>query len=209
MTERRLSTVTPIDVEKVEHLAEDIVKNKKTWMVALDGSDQSFEALDHAINLMDKAHDHLCMLHVCVTKPSTLSKMTLSNEQIEEWRRQTIAQGEELVWKAERIAKDAKVITTTSQNREADDVKDEIVRECTAIGVNYLVMGSRGMGNPLGRLILGSTTEHCIKNSPVPVLIVKKTETHEPGAPGTRSRSVSLSLESQPPVVPAESIQRD
>jgi len=186
--ERRLS-IAPLDVHHVSELADNITLNKTKWLVALDGSLQSFEALDHAVHLMNKQHDHLILLHVSLTKPGALSRMTLSAEQIEEWRRQTIAQGEEMLWKAERIARDEKVLTITSQNREADDVKEEIVRQCDVELVNYLVMGSRGVGNLIGKFLLGSTTEYCVKYAPVPVMIVKK---NNPDESGGRSRSESL-----------------
>ncbi|PRP83520.1 hypothetical protein PROFUN_04394 [Planoprotostelium fungivorum] len=196
--ERRLSVshpaASPVDEKVVYQLSENIIQNKTKWMVALDGSEQSFEALNHAVKLMNKHDDHLILLHVCLTKPSALSRMTLTAEQIEEARRQTIAQGEDIMWKAERIARDEKVNTITSQNREAEDVKEEIIRECTQLEVNYLVMGSRGMGNLLNKILLGSTTEYCVKFSPVPVMIVKK---NTPDAMGSRRGSVDVTAQIQ------------
>lgn len=105
------------------------------------------------------------------------------------------------------------MVTITSQNREAEDVKDEIIRECEVEGVQYLLMGSRGMGNLIGKILLGeydtraiynetgSTTEYCVKFAPVPVMIVKK-NTPDTGTTSHRASFSAPSVEIPTTVAP-------
>jgi nucleotide-binding universal stress UspA family protein len=61
----------------------------------------------------------------------------------------------------------------TSYNKESENVKEEIVLQCGFLGVDYLLMGSRGL-DKIPKMVLGSTSEYCVVHAPCPVMIVKK-----------------------------------
>jgi hypothetical protein len=82
----------------------------KVWMVSLDGSEASFEALDNALSIINKEKDSLILLYVSHTRPSTFSRLTLTNEQLEEWKNQIVQHGNEILKKGEQIVRQNKVI---------------------------------------------------------------------------------------------------
>lgn len=53
------------------------------------------------------------------------------------------------------------------------DPRDELVRKAHELGVNALVVGSRGMGL-LKRALVGSVSNFCFHNCHCPVIVVKR-----------------------------------
>lgn len=53
------------------------------------------------------------------------------------------------------------------------DAREEIVRKVVELGADTLIMGSRGLG-ALKRTLLGSVSDFCAHNVPVPLIIVKE-----------------------------------
>jgi nucleotide-binding universal stress UspA family protein len=58
------------------------------------------------------------------------------------------------------------------------EAAEELLKE-TDLGVDLLVMGSRGHG-PLGRVLLGGVSAKVARNAPCPVLVMPRSTTHEP-----------------------------
>ncbi|KAJ3149081.1 hypothetical protein HDU89_004084 [Geranomyces variabilis] len=52
------------------------------------------------------------------------------------------------------------------------DPREELVHKTAEINADMLVMGSRGMGT-IKRALLGSVSDHCVHNSPCPVVVVR------------------------------------
>lgn len=52
------------------------------------------------------------------------------------------------------------------------DPAAEIIRTATESGTDFIVMGTRGLG-VVGKLVLGSVTEHVLHAAPCPVVIVR------------------------------------
>jgi nucleotide-binding universal stress UspA family protein len=55
---------------------------------------------------------------------------------------------------------------------------EELLRE-TELGVDLLVMGSRGHG-PVGRVLLGGVSAKVVRSAPCPVLVLPRNAAHEP-----------------------------
>jgi nucleotide-binding universal stress UspA family protein len=56
---------------------------------------------------------------------------------------------------------------------------EELLKE-TELGVDLLVMGSRGHG-PLGRVLLGAVSAKVVRSASCPVLVMPRSASHEPG----------------------------
>lgn len=134
------------------------------WLVCIDGSEESYEALSHALMLMNQKNDviHLVTVHeknvVSAEKSEadSISEMDKCNEYI----------------KSAQESDDAPIrveghMLTLSNPGEA------IVAKANEIGVNYIVMGTRGRGR-VAQAVLGSVSNYVIQNSGRPVLVVCK-----------------------------------
>lgn len=55
------------------------------------------------------------------------------------------------------------------------DPGESVVAAATAEGADLVVVGSHGRG-PIGRLILGSVSDHVVRHAPCPVLVVRANE---------------------------------
>jgi nucleotide-binding universal stress UspA family protein len=79
-----------------------------------------------------------------------------------------------------RLEQDAQGLVARGRGRGIDvsfmvwtgDPGDQIIAAAEAEGIDMLVVGSHGRG-PVGRLLLGSVSEHVVRNAPCPVLVVR------------------------------------
>lgn len=135
-------------------------------LIAIDGSDASLKALDHALNLAS-----------AMATPPTLAVMNVHDDAFA--RRHQKQVGKEAVddWLAEQHEHDLAPALARLQavGREAGVLRlhgplaDTIVK--TARDYDLLVMGSKGRGG-LSELVMGSVANRVLHHSTVPVLIV-------------------------------------
>jgi len=80
----------------------------------------------------------------------------------------------------ERLEREAQVLVARGRERGIDvsflvwtgDPGDQIVAAAEAEGADMIVVGSHGRGT-VGRLLLGSVSEHVVRNAGCPVLVVR------------------------------------
>ena len=79
---------------------------------------------------------------------------------------------------AEARLREHGVEVTVQQALSSDDVAGELLKAAAAEDVALIVLGLRRR-SPVGKLILGSTAQRVLLESPVPVLAVKSPSTHD------------------------------
>jgi nucleotide-binding universal stress UspA family protein len=136
-------------------------------LVPIDGSDNSFRALNHAIFLSKKISAQTTVLHVMENFPSVyvqsqrVLKTIISKHQEE---------AKEILDKAKNIGNKngVKVETVVMKGDATSNIIDFSKKE------NYdtIIMGRRGMGK-FKQLVLGSTSNKVLTHSNSTVVIVK------------------------------------
>jgi nucleotide-binding universal stress UspA family protein len=145
--------------------------------VATDGSDQSIRAARRAGELLRSA-DQLTLLTVLTEVPGDDAggfegSVYTPDEMERVWNAELAEAGEEL----ERTA--AALTTARVEKRiEVGDVARTICGIAEELGVDVIVVGSHGRTG-LGRLFLGSVSEHVVRHAPCPVLVVREGH-HQP-----------------------------
>ncbi len=148
-------------------------------LLATDGSDQSIRAARRAAELLRSA-DQLTLLTVVTEIPGDdaggFEGSVYTPEEMERvWDAELAEAREEL----ERTA--AALTTARVEKRiEVGDVARTICRVAEELGVDVIVVGSHGRTG-LGRLFLGSESEHVVRHAPCPVLVIR--EAHHQPAP--------------------------
>lgn len=125
-------------------------------LVPVDGSDNSWRALEHAVDHYDSAD--VTVLHVI--EPATDSKRETKKKQ----------RAADLLERAKEIAADSE--TTVQTDTRTGEPAETIVEYATDSDVDVIVMGSRGRSG-LSRLLLGSVAEYVVRRSPTPVAVIR------------------------------------
>lgn len=143
-------------------------------LVPIDGSGTSERGLEEAIRLAGALHARLRLLHVIDGFPMLMDMSAVASfdATLQHFR----DFGAEVLAKAVKSATAADVETTTvvreiTRGRIADIVLDEVrVAKC-----DLIVMGTHGRRG-FSRLALGSDADRVVRESPVPVLLVRHEE---------------------------------
>jgi nucleotide-binding universal stress UspA family protein len=136
----------------------------KNILVALDGSNSSSKALDHAINLARQSQGVITgvfvipLFSVNVAKPKSklgkalaeMGKKILTNAKLR------CAKNGVLFYEKILCGNEGFKLVSFAKNKKAD----------------LIVMGSRGQSN-VKEFILGSVSHYVVHKSPIPVLIIK------------------------------------
>jgi nucleotide-binding universal stress UspA family protein len=132
----------------------------KKFMVAVDGSDNSFKALDVASELAKAMDASLTILYVVTQTrvPQGLEHFAQVEHVAgqEEWARYLTGIGEQIVRRGEARAKEAGVSQIESQIAEGN-AAEQITIASTSAGIDMLFVGSRGLSDIKG-LIVGSVS---------------------------------------------------
>ena len=140
-------------------------------LVPIDGSRTARRGLDQAVELARALGASLRLLHVVDARRLVGEPSGHAGPQrlLQEWR----TAGEALVAAAEREAGGRGVAAEGVVRCDpACRVSDLIVREARACGAGLIVMGTHGRRG-LHRLALGSDAETVLRESPVPVMLVR------------------------------------
>ena len=144
----------------------------KRILVPLDGSVTANRGLEEAIRLAAGLQATLVLLHVVNEQPAVLE--TTSAVAFDETRRQMLKDGDRLLGDASLWALDAGVASeAVLKELIGGRVADTIVAEATRTACDLIVMGTHGRRG-MSRLVLGSDAELVVRESPVPVMLLRR-----------------------------------
>merc|ERR1712137_699824 len=132
------------------------VTDTTSFLVCIDGSSASYEALEQTVKLARKG-ETVILLHV-----HTSNKVSP----------QEAALDQKILTAAEERCKEAGLVSEVMWEENAD-VVDKIVEIATYHSVDFIAVGSHGYGGVLGS-IMGSVSTALVKQAPCPVIICKK-----------------------------------
>lgn len=148
----------------------------KKILVPVDGSAPSRAGLERAIALAKGQGGRLRLLHVvddaAVLRGSIEPSLNIGDliDVLEKEGRRTLAAAEQAARR-----RGVKVETVLHSGR-LGSVADGIVREARKWRADVIVMGTHGRRG-FGRLVMGSDAESVVRESPIPVLLVKAKRT--------------------------------
>ena len=140
-------------------------------LVPVDGSATARRGLDEAIGLALKLGSTLHLLHVVDARLliAEVSVFAPPNQLLDDWR----GAGEKLLADAVALARSRGVKADSALQCDPGlRVCDLILQEATQAKAGLIVMGTHGRRG-LSRLTLGSDAELVLRESPVPVLLVR------------------------------------
>jgi nucleotide-binding universal stress UspA family protein len=136
-------------------------------LVPVDGSDNSYRALDAALVLSEKLGSNITVIHVMEEVPIThIGSEKLLKELLEAYKKEN----QDILSKCSEIAtqKGLTIKTFLLQGNPASVILDFSKKE----KFDILIMGSRGLGK-FKELILGSVTSKIVHHSPCAVLLIR------------------------------------
>jgi nucleotide-binding universal stress UspA family protein len=136
-------------------------------LVPIDGSDNSYRALDAALLLSEKLGSNITVIHVMEEVPIThIGSEKMLNELLEAYKKEN----QDILLKCSEIAnqKGLTVKTFLIQGNPASAILDYDKKE----KFDLVIMGSRGLGK-FKELILGSVSSKIVHHSPCPVLLIR------------------------------------
>jgi nucleotide-binding universal stress UspA family protein len=142
----------------------------KRILVGVDDSEVARRALTEALELARESGAALRIVHA-------VDVMLLSTGEVymdlEAYRRERVAAGQEVLQRAAAIAREAGVeVDTALVEVEGTQYSNAIIAEARAWSAELIVLGTHGRG-ALAHLLMGSVAERVVRHSPVPVLLVK------------------------------------
>lgn len=140
-------------------------------LVPLDGSTTAERGLREAVRLAAEQKSKLHLLHVIEDFP-TLMEMS-SAVSFDSMMREVRGYGENVLAKAKAAATEAGVTSETSLREVTRGrIANVVVDEARSSGCDLIVMGTHGRRG-FSRLALGSDADLVVRQSPVPVLLVR------------------------------------
>ena len=136
-------------------------------LVPVDGSDNSYRALDAALLLSEKLGSNISVVHVMEEVPIThIESEKLLSELLEAYKKEN----QDILSKCSEIAhqKGLTIKTLLLQGNPASVILDYSKKEKS----DLLIMGSRGMGK-FKELILGSVSSKIVHHSTCAVLLIR------------------------------------
>ena len=136
-------------------------------LVPIDGSDNSFRALDAALLLSEKLGSNISVIHVMEEVPIThIGSEKMLNELLEAYKKEN----QDILLKCSEIAnqKGLTIKTFLLQGNPASVILDYNKKK----KFDLVIMGSRGLGK-FKELILGSVSSKIVHHSPCAVLLIR------------------------------------
>ena len=136
-------------------------------LVPVDGSDNSYRALDAALILSEKLGSHITVIHVMEEIPIThIGSEKLLNELLETYKKEN----QDILSKCSQLAtqKGLTIRTFLLQGNPASAILDFSKKE----KFDLVIMGSRGLGK-FKELILGSVSSKIVHHSPCGILLIR------------------------------------
>ena len=143
----------------------------KRILVPIDGSDTAGHGLNQAIALATGQKATLCLLHVTNDFPF-MSEMPMAFD-FEKYREEMQQYGRNLLEDAKKLATSLGLeVETLLHDLKGGRVADAILQEAKRTGCDLIVIGTHGRRG-FRRALLGSAAESVLRESPVPVLLVR------------------------------------
>jgi nucleotide-binding universal stress UspA family protein len=136
-------------------------------LVPVDGSDNSYRALDAALILSEKLGSNITVIHVMEQFPIThIGSEKLLSEVLEAYKKEN----QDILSKCTEIAtqKGLTIKTLLLEGNPASLILDYSKKE----KFDLLIMGSRGLGK-FKELILGSVSGKIVHHSPCAVMLIR------------------------------------
>jgi len=136
-------------------------------LVPVDGSDNSYRALDAALLLSEKLGSSITVVNVMEQVPIThIESEKLLSELLEAYKKEN----QEILSKCSNIAteKGLSIKTLLLQGNPASVILDYSKKE----KFDLVIVGSRGMGK-FKQLILGSVSSKIVHHSPCAILLIR------------------------------------
>jgi nucleotide-binding universal stress UspA family protein len=144
-------------------------------LVPVDGSPTSDRGLEEAIRLGTLTHGQLRLLHV-VDELSFALAMDAYSGYAGDWMNTLREGGRRILEDAKaRVASAGLDVQTVLYDNAEGRVHDLTVAEAATWPADVIVIGTHGRRG-IGRMVLGSSAEHVLRLSPVPVLLVRMPE---------------------------------
>ena len=143
----------------------------KRILVPIDGSDTGRRGLREAITLATEQKATLCLLHVTSDFP-IMSEMPMAFD-FEKYREELHQHGRNLLEDGKKLAASLGLeVETLLHDLKGGRVADAILQEAKSSGCDLIVIGTHGRRG-FRRALLGSDAESVLRESPVPVLLVR------------------------------------
>lgn len=144
----------------------------KRILVPTDGSDTAKRGLREAISLAAGRNATLCLLHVVNSDLPIMVEMANAID-FESVHQELRRQGQLVLDEAREVA-EAAGLKVEARLRDSKGVRiaDAIVDEAKSGGCDLIVIGTHGRRG-FQRVLLGSDAEGVLRQSPVPVLLVR------------------------------------
>ena len=136
-------------------------------LVPVDGSDNSYKALEAALVLSEKLGSNISVVNVMEQVPIThIESEKLLSELLEAYKKEN----QEILSKCSDIArqKGIAIKTVLLQGNPAPVILDYSKKE----NFDLVIMGSRGMGK-FKELIIGSVSSKIVHHSPCAIMIIR------------------------------------
>jgi nucleotide-binding universal stress UspA family protein len=136
-------------------------------LVPVDGSDNSYRALDAALFLSEKLGSNITVIHVMEDVPVLyIESQKLLSELLENYKKEK----QDILSKCSEIAtkKGETIKTVLLQGNPASIILDFSKKE----KYDIVIMGSRGMGK-FKEIILGSVSSKIVHHSSCPVMLIR------------------------------------
>lgn len=136
-------------------------------LVPVDGSDNSFRALDHALYLAKKLGSSVTAMHVIENPPTVyVESQKLLNDIMDKYRIEASKVLDKCKQQAEKSG--VKIETVIAEGDAASNITGYAHKE----GFDIIVIGSRGLGR-FKEMVLGSVSNKVLHHAKCSLLIVK------------------------------------
>lgn len=152
----------------------------KHLVVAVDGSRTSLQALNHAAKLAALSHAALTLVNIA--NPSEYMALAPEFLQHESYESAALAQGNEVLDFAEKVAKEQGVAEVNRHlaisTKSVRDMAQQLVDYAVEKEADLLVLGTHGRTG-LMHLLMGSFAETVMRQSTLPLLVLRATHEDE------------------------------
>ncbi|GJP37687.1 hypothetical protein CLOM_g22120 [Closterium sp. NIES-68] len=164
--------------------------------VAVDGSDNSMDALRTAVRLLAGAASELHILHARrAVDEFRMDSLFAWRDHLKRMDGQAHSKAQALLERCCAVAEEERGLRGIPPGRMEvkgvelkGDPRDTLPGKVKELGVNMLVMGSRGNGL-LKRITMGSVSTHCMHHASCPVLIIPPVKAN-PTTPPAKEKGV-------------------
>ncbi len=143
----------------------------KKLLVAIDGTEYSWRALEYAINLAKLSQAELVVLTVAREGLQHTPQLPLEGELAGSVNKPAMQLGNDVLGAAKHIV-DSQQIPCSYMLVIGSRPAPEIIKHCRKEKCDTIIIGTRGFGAIEG-LFKNSVSHIVIENSPVPVIVIK------------------------------------